>query len=200
MNQRKLPLLLETIINMVRRYRDALRLNLQVAALIRKNPTLNIEPGVVLKGRLQNLVLGRRIVIQSGTVLHLGGMDWCEGKGYLEIGDDSVISPNCVIYAAGPGGIRIGTEFDCGPGTGIFASRRDYRRDINSHVFLPVEIGDRVTLFANVVISPGVKIGSDAAVAAGSVVVQDVPENVLVGGVPARILRENIRERHVRNH
>jgi len=53
-----------------------------------------------------------------------------------------------------------------------------------------VEIGDDVTIYANAVISPGVKIGSGSAVAAGSVVIRDVPENTLIGGVPAKIIKK----------
>src|SRR4028119_238711 len=89
-------------------------------------PGTIIEKNVVLKGNLNNLKLGRGVIIQSGSVLHLGGMDWCQNKGWLEIGDDSIISPNCVIYGCGLGGVHIGKRFDCGSGVGIFGSRTDY--------------------------------------------------------------------------
>lgn len=54
----------------------------------------------------------------------------------------------------------------------------------------PVRIGDGAWLGVRALILPGVEIGAGAVVAAGAVVTKDVPPNVLVGGVPARVLRE----------
>ena len=53
----------------------------------------------------------------------------------------------------------------------------------------PIVIGDDVWIRGNVTICPGVKIGNRAVVAAGAVVTKDVPENCLVGGNPARIIK-----------
>ena len=53
----------------------------------------------------------------------------------------------------------------------------------------PVRIGNDVWLGGNVTILPGVSIGNNVVVAAGAVVTKDVPDNTLVGGVPARKIR-----------
>lgn len=156
-------------------------------------PSATLEHGIYVKGDLKNLILGKNVIIQFGTVLHLGGMEWCQSQGHLEIGEGSVISPHCTIFGAGPGGVRIGKRFDCGPGVGIFASRTDYTRDLNHHIFAPVVIEDDVTVFANAVIGPGVRIGSGAVVAACSVVTRDVPAQALVGGAPAMLIRSNVK-------
>lgn len=52
-----------------------------------------------------------------------------------------------------------------------------------------VHIGDDVWIGTGAIILPGVKIGSRSIVAAGAVVNRDVPEDVLVAGVPARIVK-----------
>lgn len=55
----------------------------------------------------------------------------------------------------------------------------------------PISIGDNVWLGAGVVVLPGVKIGNNSVVAANSVVLSDVPENVLYAGTPA-VFKRNI--------
>lgn len=57
----------------------------------------------------------------------------------------------------------------------------------------PIHIGKRVWIGANAMVLPGVTIGDGAVVAAGAVVTKDVPENVIVGGIPAKQIK-NISE------
>lgn len=61
-----------------------------------------------------------------------------------------------------------------------------------SHISIakPVRIGNDVWIGGNVTILPGVTIGNNVVVAAGAVVTKDVPDNTLVGGVPARKIKD----------
>ena len=161
-----------------------------------------------LLDRYDQLVLGRgvqivnadrlhidgEVVIQSGCFIHCGGMRWSEGRGRVSIGAGSVLAPYCVLFGAGE--IEIGKRLDCGPGSMIFSSRSRYEASpaaqavSGSHVFGKVTIEDDVTLFAGCIIGPGVTIGRGAAVAAGSVVLDDIPEHALVAGAPARQIKD----------
>jgi len=58
----------------------------------------------------------------------------------------------------------------------------------------PVNIGNDVWIGGNVTILPGITIGNNVVVAAGAVVTRDVPDNTLVGGIPARKLKDLVEE------
>ena len=61
-------------------------------------------------------------------------------------------------------------------------------------------IGDNVTLGANVVIIGNVRIGNNVTIGAGSVVVRDVPDNAIVVGNPARIIKYNSSHDNINNN
>lgn len=93
--------------------------------------------------------------------------------------------------------ISIGNNTDIAAGVLI--------QDYDGHVLLPntretsalpISIGNNVWIGANSVILKGVTIGDGVVVAAGSIVTKDVPPKCLVGGVPAKIIRENIEWEH----
>lgn len=69
-------------------------------------------------------------------------------------------------------------------GTGLF---RDKYPNIN--VFGFIEIGNNVFIGSKAIILPNVKIGNNVIVAAGAVVTKNVPDNVVVGGIPAKVIK-----------
>lgn len=89
--------------------------------------------------------------------------------------------------------VHIGNHVMIGPGTLITTVTHplDYRRR-REYIALaqPVTIEDDVWIGGNVTVLPGVTIGQGSVVAAGAVVTQDVPPRTLVGGVPAKVIRE----------
>ncbi len=109
--------------------------------------------------------------------------------GYnITMGADVFLNFNCVLLDVTP--ITIGDRTQIGPNTQIYAA--DHPRDHNvrrAHLEngRPVHIGSNVWIGGSSIILPGVTIGDDAIIGAGSVVTRDVPAGATVIGSPARI-------------
>ena len=59
-----------------------------------------------------------------------------------------------------------------------------------------IRIGNKVWFATNALILPGVTIGDGAIIAAGAVVTKDVPARCMVAGVPAKVIKENVKWKH----
>ncbi len=106
----------------------------------------------------------------------------------MDIGSDVVISHRARIDRGGnPNGIHIGSHSWIAGKTLIMA--HDYCRDKKFDTY----IGERCFIGAKSIILPGVKIGDEVIVGAGSVVTKDVPSYSIVAGNPAKVIREGIR-------
>ncbi len=88
--------------------------------------------------------------------------------------------------------ITIGNDVVISSGVTIRDSDNHVIKEVGFVKTKPIVIGDHVWIGMNVTILKGVKIGNGAIIAAGAVVNKDVKNNTLVGGVPAKILKENI--------
>jgi acetyltransferase-like isoleucine patch superfamily enzyme len=118
---------------------------------------------------------GSRVYVNNNATLILGG-------GYINT--DAII--NCFEK------IEIGND--------VVISDRVNIRDTDNHTILnsghiktkPIKIGNHVWIGMNVIILKGVTIGDGAVIAAGAVVTTDVPPNCLAGGIPAKVLKENV--------
>jgi len=98
--------------------------------------------------------------------------------------------------------IEIGNNVMIGDLTNIIDNSFHPVDPLNINVGKKITISDNVWIGNHCIVLPGVKIGINSVIAAGSVVSHDVPENVLVAGVPAKVIRElSIPENWIRkNH
>lgn len=114
------------------------------------------------------------------------------GIGCLEIGDDTWIGQQVLIVCSSR--VSIGSCVDIGPrvfiGTGTHRLDSIGRHSAGEGINSDVSIGDGVWLCACSIVLPGISVGTKAVVAAGSLVNQNVPARAIVGGVPARTLKE----------
>ena len=114
----------------------------------------------------------------------------CDDGKSIFIGKNFLANYNVSILDRAP--VRIGDYVMIGPHTLIATVNHPISpmgRRKHLSVAKPVTIGNDVWIGGNVTILPGVTIGHNVIVAAGAVVTKDVPDNSLVGGVPAKLIR-----------
>ncbi len=126
--------------------------------------------------------LGKRSVVESYCCIN-------NAVGDVIIGDHTRIGIHCTVI----GPVCIGSHVNLAQGIVVTALNHQFtdknrRIDEQGITTKPVVIGDDVWIGANAVILPGVTIGQHCVVAAGAVVTKDVPDNVIVAGVPAKII------------
>ena len=112
----------------------------------------------------KNIHIGKRVFINMGCKF--------QDQGGIFIGDGALIGHNVVLATLN------------------HAMSPNHR---GTMIPAPIHIGRNVWIGSNATVLPGVTIGDGAIVAAGAVVTRDVPENTIVGGVPARVMR-HLRE------
>ena len=110
----------------------------------------------------KNITVGRGAFINSGCCF--------QDQGGIEIGDNVLIGPQVVLATL---------NHDL--------SKPELRANLTP---APIKIGNNVWIGAHSTIVGGVTVGDNSVIAAGAVVTKDVPPNVIVGGVPAKVIKE----------
>lgn len=110
--------------------------------------------------------------------------------GKITVGEDNWIGNH--FYVEGNGNVVIGNRCDIAPSVICFTGTHEIgnkERRAGKGITKDIQIGDGCWICGGAKILPGVHIGNGSIIAAGAVVANDVPNNVMVGGVPSRILR-----------
>lgn len=115
---------------------------------------------------------------------------WCDYGYNIEIGENFFANHNCVILDCAK--VTFGDNVFIAPNCGFYTAGHPIdaeRRNAGLEYAYPITVGDNVWFGGGVQVLPGVTIGSDVVIAAGSVVNRDIPDHVVAGGNPCRVVR-----------
>jgi tetrahydrodipicolinate N-acetyltransferase len=141
------------------------RRNSAVPLLDLKGVNARIEPGAVIR---EGVEIGDRVIVMMGAVINIGAA----------VGAGTMIDMNAVV------GARALVGRDCHIGAGAVLAGV-----LEPPSASPVVIEDRVLVGANAVVLEGCRVGEGSVVAAGAVVVEDIPAGVVAAGQPARVIK-----------
>ena len=130
---------------------------------------------------LRNILRLCVISIRGGYLRKILGMD---------IDKTARISFGARLDKVNPKGVHFGKESYIASGAIVFT--HDYARAMHADTY----IGERCFIGVNAIIMCGVKIGNEVIVGSGAVVTKDVPDNCIVAGNPARIIKTGIKTKH----
>lgn len=150
-----------------------------------------------INASLQDIKDGERLSLclslfgKTGKGLWLQTPFYCDYGTNIELGDNVYFNFNCVVLDVAP--VKVGSNVLVGPSVQIYTAGHPLdpqaRKD-GQEFGKPIMIGDNVWIGGAAILCPGVTIGKNSIVAAGAVVTKDVPPNAVVGGNPAKIIRE----------
>ncbi|MGL4588720.1 MAG: 2,3,4,5-tetrahydropyridine-2,6-dicarboxylate N-acetyltransferase [Mycoplasmatales bacterium] len=124
-----------------------------------------IEPGVTIR---EHVAIGDNAIIMMGAVINIGA----------QIGNGTMIDMGAILG----GRATVGANSHIGAGAVLAGVIEPPSAD-------PVRVGNDTLIGANTVVLEGVQIGNNCVVGAGSIVTQDVPDNSVVIGSPARVVK-----------
>ena len=115
---------------------------------------------------------------------------YCDYGFNIEIGEKFFANHNLVILDANK--VTFGNNVQIGPNCGIYTSGHPLDKEERRKVEFakPIKIGNDVWIGGNVVVLPGVTIGDNVVIGAGSVVNKDIPSNSIAVGNPCKVIKE----------
>lgn len=119
----------------------------------------------------------------------------CDYGYNIEIGENFFANHNTVILDAAK--VIFGNNVFVAPNCGFYTAGHPVdaeRRNQGLEYAYPIIVGDNVWIGAGVQVMPGVRIGSNVVIGGGSVVVKDIPDNVVAVGNPCKVIRKITNE------
>src|SRR4051812_40081116 len=140
---------------------------------------------------LKKNALLKELFGSTGKNIYIEPTFRCDYGYNIHVGENFYANFNCVFLDVCE--IRIGDNCFIAPGVHIYTATHPLNaqeRISGAEYGIPVSIGHNVWIGGRAVINPGVHIGNNAVAASGAIVTSNVPDNVVVGGNPAKVIKE----------
>lgn len=133
--------------------------------------------------------------VRKKSVPHEEQPFYCDYGYNIEIGENFYANMNCVILDEAK--VTFGDNVFIAPSCGFYTAGHPLdveQRNRGLEYARPIRVGNNVWIGAQVCVLPGVTIGDNTVIGAGSVVNRDIPANVIAAGNPCRVIREITEE------
>lgn len=146
-------------------------------------PTERVERENVIKKLFGKT--GKNVLVESNF--------YCDYGYNIFVGENFYMNHNCVILDGAS--VEFGDNVFIGPNCGFYTAGHPIEielRNVGLEYAKPIKVGNNVWFGGNCIVLPGVTIGDNVTIGAGSVVTKDVPSNCVAHGNPCRVVREII--------
>ena len=140
--------------------------------------------------QIRRTELLKKLLGKTGENLIIEPPFACDYGYNIEVGENFYANVNLVILDGAK--VCIGDNAFIAPNVGIYTAGHPIHPDSRNSMYeygIPVSIGDNCWLGGNTIVCPGVKIGNNVVIGAGSVVTKDIPDWSIAAGNPCRVIR-----------
>ena len=116
---------------------------------------------------------------------------WCDYGYNIFVGENFYMNHNCIILDAGR--VEFGNNVFIAPNCTFYTAGHPIEPEIRNRGLeyaKPIKVGNNVWIGGNVTVLPGITIGDNVTIGAGSVIVKDIPSNVVAVGNPCKVIKE----------
>ena len=116
---------------------------------------------------------------------------WCDYGYNIFVGENFYMNHNCIILDARR--VEFGNNIFIAPNCAFYTAGHPIEPEIRNRGLeyaKPIKVGNNVWIGGNVTVLPGITIGDNVTIGAGSVIVKDIPSNVVAVGNPCKVIKE----------